>query len=187
VDASVTKSDSRESIIRAARAEFANHGFAGARVDRIARAAGLNKQLIYYYFGSKRGLHTAATDTVPLEAAAAAVPTTATEGIRRIVDRLLRASASHPEIVSLLVDRGAGAPGAGAGRAWIAHAQQDAAAVLSRGQGLGHFRDDLDPQAAARAAVVLCLGYLALAPHLDAGLDDWSREVSDTLTRLTTW
>jgi TetR/AcrR family transcriptional regulator len=182
------KSDSRESIIRAARAEFASQGFAGARVDRIARAAGLNKQLIYYYFGSKRGLHTAATDTAPLEeAAAAADPTTANEGTRRIVDRLLRASASHPEIVSLLVDRGAGAPGAGAGRAWIARAQQDAAAVLSRGQGLGHFRDDLDPQAAARAAVVLCLGYLALAPHLDGGLDDWSREVSDTLTRLTSW
>lgn len=43
-------------ILEAARAEFAAHGFAGARVERIARAADCNKQLIYHYFGNKEGL-----------------------------------------------------------------------------------------------------------------------------------
>jgi AcrR family transcriptional regulator len=43
-------------ILAAARAEFAEHGFAGARVERIARVAECNKQLIYHYFGSKEGL-----------------------------------------------------------------------------------------------------------------------------------
>lgn len=43
-------------ILSAARAEFAAHGFAGARVERIARAADCNKQLIYHYFGNKEGL-----------------------------------------------------------------------------------------------------------------------------------
>jgi AcrR family transcriptional regulator len=45
-----------ERILDAAAAEFAEHGFAGSRVDRIARLAGCNKQLLYHYFGSKEGL-----------------------------------------------------------------------------------------------------------------------------------
>lgn len=40
-------------LMAAATAEFAAHGVAGARVDRIANAAGSNKQLIYAYYGSK--------------------------------------------------------------------------------------------------------------------------------------
>ena len=44
---------SKEFIAKAAQAEFAEHGFSGARTDRIARLAGVNKQLIYYYYGSK--------------------------------------------------------------------------------------------------------------------------------------
>jgi AcrR family transcriptional regulator len=46
----------RRRILEAAFAEFATHGFAGARVDRIAKAAGCNKNLIYIYFDSKEGL-----------------------------------------------------------------------------------------------------------------------------------
>ena len=36
--------------------EFATHGFAGARVDVIARAARINKRMLYHYFGDKRAL-----------------------------------------------------------------------------------------------------------------------------------
>lgn len=43
-------------IFEAATIEFAVHGIAGARIDRIAAAARANKQLIYAYFGSKRDL-----------------------------------------------------------------------------------------------------------------------------------
>ncbi|MCJ1695561.1 TetR family transcriptional regulator [Rathayibacter caricis DSM 15933] len=46
----------RERILRAATGEFAAHGFAGARIDRIAAAAGLNKERLYAYYGGKRGL-----------------------------------------------------------------------------------------------------------------------------------
>ncbi|QHC59902.1 TetR family transcriptional regulator [Rathayibacter sp. VKM Ac-2760] len=49
----------RERILRAATAEFAEHGFAGARVDRVAAAAGLNKERLYAYYGGKRGLFVA--------------------------------------------------------------------------------------------------------------------------------
>jgi TetR/AcrR family transcriptional regulator len=48
---------SRERLFRAAAAEFAARGFAGASVDRIARAARVNKAMIYYHFRSKAALY----------------------------------------------------------------------------------------------------------------------------------
>ncbi|MGK5558725.1 TetR/AcrR family transcriptional regulator [Actinomadura kijaniata] len=46
----------KEALLAAAHDEFARYGVAGARVDRIARAAGVNKERIYGYFGSKEKL-----------------------------------------------------------------------------------------------------------------------------------
>jgi len=47
----------RARILDAAKTEFAAVGFAGARVDAIAAAAGINKRMLYHYFGDKRGLY----------------------------------------------------------------------------------------------------------------------------------
>lgn len=47
----------RERLLTAAAAEFAARGFAGASVDRIARAARVNKAMIYYHFTSKATLY----------------------------------------------------------------------------------------------------------------------------------
>lgn len=49
----------REALLDAALAEFAAKGLAGARVSEIARRAGVNGQLISYYFGGKAGLYQA--------------------------------------------------------------------------------------------------------------------------------
>ena len=46
-------------LLDAATAEFSEHGLAGARVDRIAAAAGVNKERIYQYFGKKDDLFAA--------------------------------------------------------------------------------------------------------------------------------
>ncbi|MFI6321845.1 TetR family transcriptional regulator [Nonomuraea sp. NPDC050556] len=46
----------RRRIFEAAGAEFAEHGLAGARVERIAAAAKANKQALYLYFGGKEKL-----------------------------------------------------------------------------------------------------------------------------------
>src|SRR6202045_2933446 len=54
--------ESRASILRAAVAEFAEHGIAGARTDTIARAAQVNKALLYYYFEDKETLYGAVLD-----------------------------------------------------------------------------------------------------------------------------
>jgi AcrR family transcriptional regulator len=55
-----TSASTRARLIAAAIAEFADHGLAGARVDRIAAAAVANKRAIYDYFGNKEGLFDAA-------------------------------------------------------------------------------------------------------------------------------
>lgn len=46
----------RERILSAALKEFSNKGFAGARVDLIARRARINKRMLYHYFGDKEDL-----------------------------------------------------------------------------------------------------------------------------------
>jgi AcrR family transcriptional regulator len=55
-----TSAPTRARLITAAIAEFADHGLAGARVDRIVAAAAVNKRAIYDYFGNKEGLFDAA-------------------------------------------------------------------------------------------------------------------------------
>ena len=54
----------RAAILDAARHEFAREGLAGARTDPNARAAGVNKALIYYYFHDKEALYAAVLDRV---------------------------------------------------------------------------------------------------------------------------
>lgn len=49
----------KASILSAARVEFADRGFEGARVDAIAERAGANKRLLYHYFGNKEDLYRA--------------------------------------------------------------------------------------------------------------------------------
>ena len=47
----------RERILEAATDEFAKRGLAGARVDAIVRRAGVNKRMVYHYFGNKLALY----------------------------------------------------------------------------------------------------------------------------------
>jgi len=56
--------ESRAAILKAAVSEFAQEGVAGARTDAIARSAGVNKALLYYYFEDKEALYRAVLDQV---------------------------------------------------------------------------------------------------------------------------
>lgn len=53
-----------ERILRAAIAEFAENGFAGARIDAIARGAEANMRMLYHYYGSKDALYCKVLETV---------------------------------------------------------------------------------------------------------------------------
>jgi TetR/AcrR family transcriptional regulator len=54
----------RAKILQAALGEFSERGLPGASTDEIARRSGVNKRMIYYYFGSKDGLYLAALESV---------------------------------------------------------------------------------------------------------------------------
>lgn len=58
---------SRELLLAAARREFARRGFEGARVDEIAKRAGVNKQLVYHHFGNKEALYRQVLESVYTE------------------------------------------------------------------------------------------------------------------------
>ena len=51
-------------ILKAAVREYATHGYHGARIARIAKAAGCNPRMIYHYFGGKEPLYVAVLDYV---------------------------------------------------------------------------------------------------------------------------
>lgn len=51
-----TTNELRDEILAAARAEFAQYGLAGARIDRIAKAANASKERLYAHFGDKEAL-----------------------------------------------------------------------------------------------------------------------------------
>ena len=56
--------ETRARILEAALREFAALGMAGARMDQIAGAAGVNKALLYYHFESKEKLYVAALEMI---------------------------------------------------------------------------------------------------------------------------
>jgi TetR/AcrR family transcriptional regulator len=180
--------NSKQIILDAARAEFGEQGYAGARIGRIAARAGLNKQLIYYYFGSKAGLHAAATSHGPVMSLTAVSPgAPAPDVLRQALNRLLAALRERPDMVALTVDRQPTARVAPQARNWIREATRELAAAVSHGQGMGYFRDDVDPDSIARQALVSCLGFLALHQHLDVTDDVWVHDVGNTLLRATAW
>jgi AcrR family transcriptional regulator len=182
--------DSSSLILGAACAEFAEHGYAGARVARIAARAKVNKQLIFYYFGSKAGLYAAATG--PGRAADCLSPAdgaSPVEQLRDLINRLANHLQEHPELTAALGDREvAGREEAPAGE-FLAQAGRLIAATISRGQGMGYFRDDLDPTLATRQALALLAGFHALAPALamDGDTGRWGPAAGDLLLRAFAW
>jgi AcrR family transcriptional regulator len=55
-------SGTAQKILKAATAEFSENGLAGARIDRIASRANVNKAMIYYHFSSKERLYQSILD-----------------------------------------------------------------------------------------------------------------------------
>jgi TetR/AcrR family transcriptional regulator len=183
-----TVRDSSSLILGAACTEFAEHGFAGARVARIAARANVNKQLIFYYFGSKAGLYAAATGSAPAEA----LPPddgSPVERFRELLNRLESHLLAHPELTTALADRETAHGMEGPGRRFLEPAARAIGATISRGQGMGYFRDDVDPQVAARQTVVLLAGFHVLGPSLDDRGDaaSWGALTADLLLRALAW
>lgn len=98
---------SQQTILLAARDEFALYGLAGARVDRIAERADINKRLIYYYFKSKDDLFLAVLESTYADIRAAEQKLhldemDPVEAIRELVSFTWHYYLEHPEFISLL-------------------------------------------------------------------------------------
>ena len=72
----------REEILRAAMAEFAGHGFGGARMGAIAERSGVDKKLIYYYFAGKDELFLAVLEQTYADIRAASASSTSRRATR---------------------------------------------------------------------------------------------------------
>lgn len=96
---------SRARILAGAADEFAAAGFAGARIDRIARRTRLNVRMIYYHFGSKKGVYRAVLEDIYEQMGAIfeklppSAPNRSLEAFGMYVDLLTE----HPRFADVLV------------------------------------------------------------------------------------
>jgi TetR/AcrR family transcriptional regulator len=144
----------KERILDAAVVEFAEHGFAGARISAIASRAVVNEQLISYYFDSKEGLYRTLQQRWRMTSADASRPELP---IAEVAATFLRLGVEQRSFARLLVWEGMADGGSDAEEpdAYFT----DMVADLRRRQRAGELAVDLDP-----AYVLLMLFAAALAP-----------------------
>lgn len=145
---------SQSTILAAARDEFAEFGLGGARMDRIAERAGLNKRLIYYYFADKETLFQAVLELayrdIRTEEAklhlADLEPVTA---VRRLIEFTWDYYLAHPEFITLLnsanLHKARHLAESKRARELNSPLIETLATVLERGRREGSFRGGVDP------------------------------------------
>jgi AcrR family transcriptional regulator len=90
----------RQRLLAGALAEFAEFGVAGARVDRLAKRAGVSAGMVYAYFDNKNGLFEAVFDLL-IEQTVAGVPITATD-LGEYAGRLYDAGEANPDAIRFI-------------------------------------------------------------------------------------
>jgi TetR/AcrR family transcriptional regulator len=131
----------RERIVAAAMAEFADKGYAGARVRSIADRAGVNSQLISYYFGGKEGLYQEILRTwhqreAGMEAEALS--------LGDAVAAYLQAGFDQPELMRIFIWEGLAGP-APSDDSWESDGEAPEVLAFRERQAAGEIADDIDP------------------------------------------
>jgi AcrR family transcriptional regulator len=157
-------------ILAAAVEEFSEMGFGGARIDRIAERAGINKRMLYHYFGDKEALYAHALKEIYLGIRSAekelrleAMDPVA--GIRKLATFTWDYFLKHPEFLSLLASENLNRAAVLRSTDWGGHVNsplvEGLADLLRRGADAGQFRRGLDP---AEVYVTMTgVGYFALS------------------------
>jgi TetR/AcrR family transcriptional regulator len=144
----------RKKLLTAARLEFAKHGLAGARVDEIAMRAGVNKQLVYHYFGDKDALYLAVLEWVyedirEQERRLNLEGLPPDKAIRRLIEASFDHLAANPDFIVLLNDenRGGARHVRGSTRLEAMHSPlvKSVSHILHEGVRSGVFRKGIDP------------------------------------------
>lgn len=145
---------SQGTILAAARDEFAEYGLGGARMDRIAVRAGLNKRLIYYYFEDKERLFQAVLeqaykDIREQERKLNLLDLKPADALRRLVEFTWDYYLAHPEFLTLLnsanLHRARHIQGSKQARKMNSPLIEMLAEILERGRKEGSFRGGVDP------------------------------------------
>jgi AcrR family transcriptional regulator len=156
-------------ILAAARDEFAEHGLGGARMERIAERAGLDKRLIYYYFGNKDRLFRAVLEHTYLDIREAEkqlhlndLPPA--QAVRRLTEFTWNYYLAHPEFLTLLnsanLHRARHLEGSARAVELNTPLIQTLGGVLERGRAAGTFRGGIDPLQLYISIAGLCYFYL---------------------------
>jgi len=146
----------RERILEAALIEFGEHGFAGGRISAIAGRAGVNEQLISYYFDGKEGLYRALQQRWQMTSAAASRPELT---LADVVARFLRLNIDQRSFARLLAWDGLADTGSDSDAAEQDPYFTEMVEDMRRRQRAGELADDLDP-----AYMLLMLFAAAFAP-----------------------
>ncbi|MEO5771390.1 MAG: TetR/AcrR family transcriptional regulator [Burkholderiaceae bacterium] len=167
-------------ILAAARDEFAEHGLGGARMERIAERAALDKRLIYYYFENKDSLFGAVLehtyrDIREAEKQLRLQDLPPADAVRSLTEFTWNYYLAHPEFLTLLnsanLHRARHLAGSKRAREMNTPLIQTLGGVLERGRSEGTFRGGIDPMQLYISIAGLCYFYLGNNHTLSAIFD----------------
>lgn len=177
----------RARLLAIATRAFAERGFDGARVDEIAQKAGINKRMIYAYFGDKDGLYREVlagyfAKLLELSRAGEAASESPREQAVFIVRRYFEFLAEHPRLVRLLAWESL-SHDARARKVLVESAAaglEALRAVIRRGVAAGEYRADLDEKKTLSSVNLLVLGFFQQQPVLE---ELWGQDLSQPRAR----
>jgi AcrR family transcriptional regulator len=165
----------RDRILEAAMAEFSAHGVAGARVDRIARRAGCNKNLIYVYFENKETLFATVLEKHLLRVYSELAFTP--DDLPGYAERVFDFAMANPELMRRMawsnLEHQAGPP------ARVA-VHEEKVAELAKAQGHGKLSVTFPPAFLLTAVMTLATAWTAANPF-GSSLDPESAKAPDAL------
>jgi AcrR family transcriptional regulator len=178
-------------LLAAATDEFASHGIAGARVDRIASSAQANKRLIYDYFGDKDGLFDAVL-AAHMEQIIGAVPMHATD-MSAYAGDLFDYMVGHPDLLRLVTWARLEERLGPVAQARSMQSYQRRLAVIEDAQRAGHVTARLTPTQILVLVESIAVGWVLTASEFLSRSDDDSSDrqalrgiIVDSVRRLTT-
>lgn len=175
---------SRTSILVAARQEFSENGLGGARMDRIAEKAQVDKKLIYYYFKDKDDLFASVLESAYAEIRDAQLylhlkETAPLAALKALVEFTWDYYITHPEFITLLnsenLHRARHLTGSKRIRDLNSPLLETLGDILERGQKEGLFRGGIDPMQLYITIAGCSYFYLSNIHTLSAG---FSRELA---------
>ncbi len=167
----------KEAILLSATTEFSQKGLSGARVDEIAKSAGVNKRMLYHYFGNKDALYLAALERAYeqiriKEQALNLSNTNPVEGMKILVIFSWQHFVSHPAFISLLNDENLHQARHIKNSQNIRNLNSPLVGMiedlLARGAKSKEFRSDVDPVQLYITIAAVCYFYLSNAHTLSA-------------------